>query len=57
MSNFINTLVNTLNGYLWGPIMIVLCLGVAIIYSVVFEISADSFIQKHGSLPDEGQLV
>jgi len=37
MSNFINTLVNTLNGYLWGPIMIVLCLGVAIIYSVVLK--------------------
>ena len=29
--------VNTLNGYLWGPIMIVLCLGVAIIYSVVLK--------------------
>ena len=37
MSDFINTLVNTLNGYLWGPIMIVLCLGVAIIYSVVLK--------------------
>ncbi len=33
MSDFINTL----NGYLWGPIMIVLCLGVAIIYSVVLK--------------------
>ena len=29
MSDIINTIVNTLNGYLWGPIMIVLCLGVA----------------------------
>ena len=37
MSDIINTIVNTLNGYLWGPIMIVLCLGVAIIYSVVLK--------------------
>ena len=38
MSDIINTIVNTLNGYLWGPIMIVLCLGVAIIYSVVLKV-------------------
>lgn len=28
---------NTINSYLWGPVMIVLCLGVAIIYSVVLK--------------------